>query len=116
MEKDCGCDAPYPCPGHFEQPEGSTLSKECFYAETDTECGTCTKSNCTHYCHSAEYKLWRATDTLVSLVLLTDIRQMMHGEGDIIKQFPVLKKAANDVAKAMDIVRHNRKAPDDVNE
>jgi len=96
------------------QSPDSTLSKECFYAETDTECSLCPKADCTHYCHTPQYKLWRATDTLVAFVLLMDVRRMIHGDADIVKQFDVLKKAAKDVAKAMDVVRQKKEAPDDL--
>lgn len=96
------------------QPADSLLSKECFYADTDTDCGLCPRQDCVHYCHTSNYKLWRATDTLVALILLMDIRQFMHGEADIIKHFPILKTVANDVAKAMDVVRQKKEAPDDV--
>jgi hypothetical protein len=99
-------------PEDFEQSPDSTLSRECFYAETDAECALCTRLDCTHYCHTDAYKLWRATDTLVAFVMIMDIRRMMHGDEDIIKQFDILKKAANDVAKLMDRVREHGKAPD----
>jgi hypothetical protein len=97
----------------MDQPEGSTLSKECFFAETDTECKLCTKPDCEHYCHTDSYKFWRATDTLVSYVLLMGIRQAVNGDADLVAQFPILKDIANDVAKAMDAVRNSGKAPDD---
>jgi hypothetical protein len=97
----------------YEQQTDSTLSRECFYAETDAECALCIESDCTHYCHTESYKLWRATDTLIAFILLMDVRRMVHGDADIVKQFDVLKKAANDVARAMDAVRKHGKAPDD---
>jgi hypothetical protein len=99
--------------GYTDQPEGSTLSKECFYAETDTECKLCTKPDCEHYCHTDQYKFWRAADNLAAFILLMDTRSILHGKEDLIKQFPILKDIANDVAKAMDAVRNSGKAPDD---
>ncbi len=98
----------------YAQSPDSTLSHECFYAETDTECSLCPKADCTHYCHTAPYKLWRATDTLVAFVIVMGIRRCVHGDADIIKQFDILTKAANDVAKAMDEVRNRKQAPDEV--
>ncbi len=101
----------------MDQPEGSTLSKECFFAETDTECALCTKPDCEHYCHTDSYKFWRAAD-----YSQIELRLLAHFSKDklLVEAFrrgdDTLKKAANDVAKAMDVVRHNRKAPDDVNE
>jgi len=98
----------------YAQSPDSTLSHECFYAETDTECSLCTRTDCTHYCHTPQYKLWRSTDTLVAFILLMDIRRAMHGDSDIVKQFEVLKTAANDVARAMDEVRKRKQAPDEL--
>ena len=54
----------------YEQQIDSTLSRECFYAETDTECGLCSRPNCTHYCHTDQYKFWRAADNLAAFILL----------------------------------------------
>jgi len=92
----------------YEQQIDSTLSKECFFAETDTECSLCKRPDCTHYCHTDAYKLWRATDTLIAFIILVDIRRMLHGDEDIIKQFPIMKKAAYDVSKLMDRVRRKK--------
>src|SRR5271166_2465819 len=90
----------------YAQSPDSTLSHECFYAETDTECSLCPKADCTHYCHTDSYKLWRATDTLVAFLLLMDIRSILHGKEDIAKQFPIAHKAAKDVSDIMTRIRN----------
>lgn len=95
-----------PCSCHLiKQPTDSTLSKECFIANTDAECFLCSKSDCTHYCHSDSYKLWRATDDLIALILLVDIRRILRGDQDIIKQYPILQKAAREVGDIMTKIR-----------
>ena len=96
----------------MDQPEGSTLSRECFYAETDTECSLCSRPDCTHYCHTDQYKFWRAADNLAAFILLMDTRSILHGKEDLIKQFPILKAYAKDLTTLMDRLRERGKAPD----
>jgi hypothetical protein len=97
----------------YEQQIDSTLSRECFYAETDTECSLCTRPDCTHYCHTESYKLWRAADNLVAFILVMDIRSVIHGKEDLIKQFSILKSYAKDLTTVMDAHRKYKKIPMD---
>jgi hypothetical protein len=97
----------------MEQSEDSTLSLACFFAETDTECSLCTKPNCGHYCHTDSYKFWRAADNLTAFILLMDTRSILHGEEDLIKQFPILKEYAKDLTTLMDVLRKRGKFPMD---
>ena len=95
----------------YEQQIDSTLSRECFYAETDTECKLCTKPDCEHYCHTDSYKFWRAADDLAAFILLMDVRCMLHGKEDLIKQFPILKAYTKDLTTVMDRLRERGKIP-----
>jgi len=89
----------------YEQSEDSTLSKECFFSETDADCALCAKPDCEHYCHTGSYKFWRAADNLAAFILLMDTRSILHGKEDLIKQFPILKEYAKDLTTAMDRLR-----------
>ena len=95
----------------YEQQIDSTLSRECFYAETDTECSLCIRPDCTHYCHTESYRLWRAADNLAAFILLMETRSIIHGKEDLIKQFHVLKGYAKELTTIMDRLREHGKIP-----